>query len=62
MKVMTSVEGVSMIVAAIAMVYFARPRQGGYTTWVMRFPFFGELYAVLAISLFAMGLCITASS
>lgn len=48
-----------MIVAAIAMVYFARPRKGN-ATWVMRFPFFGELYAVLAISLFAVGLCVAA--
>ena len=61
MNLMTLVEGVSMVVAGLAMVYFALPRKGN-ASWVIRFPFLCELYAVGAISLLAMGVCIVASS
>ena len=61
MNLMTLVEGVSMLVASLAMIYLALPRNGN-ASWVIRFPFLCELYAVVAVSLLAMGMCIAALS
>lgn len=48
-----------MFLGGIAMVFFGRPK-GGKTNWLMRAPFFLELYSVAAISFIVLGISMAA--
>jgi hypothetical protein len=54
---MAHVTGAVLFVVGMAIVFFACPKNGK-TSRVMRIAFFGELYAVAAISSIMLGLCI----
>jgi hypothetical protein len=54
---MSYVAGSFLFVVGLAMIFFARPKNGK-TAWVARIAFFGELYAVAAISMIVLGVCI----
>jgi hypothetical protein len=49
--------GAFLFVFGLAMVFVARPKDG-QTAWVNKIGFFGEMYAVAAISTIVLGLCI----
>jgi len=52
---MAHVIGAILFVGGLAMVFFACSKNGK-DSWVMRIPFFGEMYAVAAISSVMLGL------
>jgi hypothetical protein len=54
---MSYVAGSILFVVGFAMIFFARPKRGK-ATWVTKIAFFGELYAVAAISFIVLGVCI----
>ena len=58
---MSYVIGPVLSVAGFAMLFFARPKDGK-DSWVTRFAFLGELYAVAAISFIVLGVCIATLS
>ena len=53
---MAYVVGTFLVVIGFSMMYFARPKNGK-DSWAFRFPFFGELYTLAAISVIALGVC-----
>jgi hypothetical protein len=58
---MSYVAGSFLFVIGFAMVFFARPKSGK-ASWVARFTFLSELYAVAAISFIVLGVCIATLS
>jgi hypothetical protein len=58
---MSYVTGSFLFVIGFAMILFARPK-GGKDSWVARFAFLGEPYAVAAISSIVLEICIAALS
>ncbi len=49
--------GTSLFVAGFTMLFLGRPKDRK-DSWVTRFAFLGELYAVAAISFIVLGVCI----
>jgi len=52
---MSFIIGPALVVIGIGMVFFALPKKRKYS-WVTRFAFIGELYAVAAVSFVVLGL------
>jgi uncharacterized membrane protein len=58
---MSYISGSFLFVVGFAMIVVARPK-GRKDSWAARFAFLGELYAVAAISLIVLGVCIAVLS